>query len=126
LGTRIVDKKFLESFEMWCWKRIDWISWTDPVKDEEVLHRVKEENNILHTIKGRNTNWIVYILRRNCLLKRVSIEVTGRRRRRLKQILDKLKETRGYWKLKEDVADRILWRTHFERDCGPVVGHTAD
>ena len=93
---------------MWCWKRIDWISWTDPVKDEEVLHRVKEENNTLHTIKGRNTNWIVYILRRNCLLKRVSIEVTGRRRRRLKQILDKLKETRGYWKLKEDVADRIL------------------
>jgi hypothetical protein len=44
-------KSEIPSFEMWCWRRIDWISWTDPMKDEEVLHRVKEENNILHTIK---------------------------------------------------------------------------
>ena len=30
------------------------ISWTDLVKNEEVLHRVKEERKILHTItKGR-------------------------------------------------------------------------
>jgi len=95
------------------------------MKDEEVLHRVEEENNILHTIKGRDTNWIAHILRRNCLLKRVSIEVTGRRGRRLKQILHNLKETRGYWKLKEGVVDRILWRTRFERGCGPVVGQIA-
>jgi hypothetical protein len=79
------------------------------MKDEEVLRRVKEENNILNTIKRRNTNWIAHILRRNCLLKRVSIEVTGRRGRRLKQILNDLKEIRGYWKLKDDVVDRILW-----------------
>jgi hypothetical protein len=59
-------------------------------------------------------------LRRNCLLKRVSIEVTGTRGRRLKQILDDLKETRGYWKLKEDIVDRILWRTRFGRGCGPA------
>jgi len=51
LDTRIVDQKFLGTFEMWCWTRIEWISWTDPMKDEEVLHRAKEENNILHTIK---------------------------------------------------------------------------
>jgi len=27
------------------------ISWTDGVKNEEVLHRVKEGKNILHTVK---------------------------------------------------------------------------
>jgi hypothetical protein len=42
---------------------------------------------------------------RNCLLKQViegKIEVTGRRRRRSKQLLDDVKENRGYWKLKEE------------------------
>jgi hypothetical protein len=37
----------------------------------EVLPRVKEERNILHTVKRRKANWIDYILRRNCLLKHV-------------------------------------------------------
>jgi hypothetical protein len=48
------------------------------------------------------------MLRRNCLLKRViegktegMMELTGRGGRRRKQLLDGLKETRGYWKLKK-------------------------
>jgi hypothetical protein len=41
------------------------------VRNEEVLHRVKEERNIVHTIKRRKANWIGHILRRNCLLKHV-------------------------------------------------------
>jgi hypothetical protein len=47
------------------------ISWTDRVQNKEVLKRVKEERNFLHTVKQRNANWIGHILRRNCLLKRV-------------------------------------------------------
>ena len=35
------------------------------------------------------------------------------------------KETRGYWKLKEEVLDRILWRTRFRRGHGPVVRWTT-
>jgi len=31
-----------ESFEMWCWRRMEKISWTDHVRNEEVLFRVKE------------------------------------------------------------------------------------
>jgi hypothetical protein len=27
------------------------VSWTDRVRNEEVLHRVKEERNVLHTVK---------------------------------------------------------------------------
>jgi hypothetical protein len=65
---RKMDQKYLESFEMWCWRRVERISWTDHVRNEEVLHRVKEERNILHTIKKRTANWIHHILRRNCLL----------------------------------------------------------
>jgi hypothetical protein len=37
------------------------ISWTDGVRKEEVLRRVKEERNILHTIKRRKANWIAHV-----------------------------------------------------------------
>jgi hypothetical protein len=54
---------------MWCWRRMEKISWTDHVRNEEVLHTVKEERNILHKIKRRKANWSGHILHRNCLLK---------------------------------------------------------
>jgi len=82
---RAVDQKHLESFEMWCWRRIEKISWTDRVRNEEVLLRVKEQRNILHEIRKRKANWIGHILCKNCFLQRViegkikgRIEVTGR------------------------------------------------
>ena len=50
------------------------ISWTDREKNEEVLHRVKEERNILHTIKRRKANWIGHTVRKNYLLKYVTEE----------------------------------------------------
>jgi hypothetical protein len=124
-----VDQKYLESFEMWCWRRMEKISWTDRVRNEEVLHRVKEEGNIVHTIKRRKVNWIGHILRRNCLLKHViegEIEVMEMRGRRGKQLLDDLQEKRRYWKLKEEALDRTLWRTRFGRGYGPVVRQTTE
>jgi hypothetical protein len=67
------------------------------VRNEEVLLRVSEQRNILHEIRKWKANWIVHILRRNCLLKEViegkiqgRIEVTRRRGRRRKQLLDDL------------------------------------
>jgi hypothetical protein len=45
------------------------ISWTDRVRNEEILHGVKEERNMLDTIKRRKANYVSFTLRRNCLLK---------------------------------------------------------
>jgi len=74
------------------------ISWTDSVRNE-VLQTVKEERHILHKTKRRKANWTGNILRRNCLLKHAMdgkiegrIEVTERRGRRGKQLLDDLRE----------------------------------
>jgi len=47
------------------------ISWTNHVRNEEVLLRVKEQRNILHEMSKRKANWIGHILRRNCLLQGV-------------------------------------------------------
>jgi chorismate mutase len=68
---RAVEQKHLENFETWCWRQMGKISWTDHVREEEVLLRVKEQRNILHEISKQKENWFGYILRRNCLLQRV-------------------------------------------------------
>jgi hypothetical protein len=44
------------------------ISWTDRVKNEEVLRTLKEERDFLHTRKIRRAKWVGHILRMNCLL----------------------------------------------------------
>jgi len=59
-----VDQEYLQSFEMCCWRRLEKIGWTSKVRNEEVLQRVKEEVNILRTVKVRKANWIGYILHR--------------------------------------------------------------
>jgi hypothetical protein len=66
-----VDRKYLESFEMWCW-RMENFSWTDCVRNKEIQHRVKKDRHFLHTIKRRKTNCTGHILRRKCLLKHVT------------------------------------------------------
>jgi hypothetical protein len=108
------------------------IGWTDHVRNEDVLLRVKEQRNILHEICKRKAKWIGHILRRNCLLQRViegkiqgGIEVTGRQERRRRKVLDDLKERRGYSHLKEEVLNRTVWRAGFGRGFGPVVRQTA-
>jgi len=72
------------------------ISWTDYVRNEEVLLRVEEQRNILHEIRKRKANWIGHILRRNCLLQRV--------------IEGKIK---GGWKWQEDEEEDVgrYWMT---------------
>jgi len=50
-------------------------------------------------------------------------DMTGRRGRRRKQPLDYRKETRRYWKLKEEALDRTVWEAGFGRGCGPVARH---
>ena len=109
------------------------ISWTDHVRNEEVLLRVNEQRNILHEIRKRKANWTGHILRRNCLLKQViegkikgEMEVTRRRERRRRKLLDDLKDRRGYSHLKEEAVDRTVWRNRFRGGFGSVVRQNTE
>ena len=89
---------------------------------------VNERRNILHEIRKRKANWMGHSLRRNCLLQKLiegkikgQIEVTRRRGRRRKKLLNDLKDRRGYCQLKEGALDRTMWRNRFGRCFGPVV-----
>jgi len=44
--------------------------------------------------------------------------LTGRGGRRRKQLLDDLKRTRGYWKLKEGTLAGTQWETRLEECMG--------
>ena len=77
--------------------------------------------------KGK-ANWIGHILRRNRLLEhdiegkmKVRNQVTGKRGRRRRQLLNNFKEKRGYCIMKEEILDRTLRRTRFGGSYGPVV-----
>jgi hypothetical protein len=52
---------------------------------------------------------------------RGGIEVTGRRGRRRKVLVDDVKERRGYSHLKEEALNRAKWRARFGKGFGPVV-----
>jgi len=74
----------------------------------------------------------MFSYRQNCLLQRVierkikgGIEVTGRRGRRSKKLLDNLKERRGYTHLKEEAIGRTKRRARFGRGFRPVVRQTT-
>ena len=130
--VRAVDEKHLGSSGMWCWRRMEQISWIDHVRNDEVLLQVNEQRNILHAIRKRKANWIGHILRRNCLLKQViegkikgEIEVKRRQGRRRKKLLNDLKDRRGYPLLKEEAVDRNTWRDRFGRNYEPVVRQTT-
>ena len=112
------ERNYLEAFEMWCWRRIEKIKWTDRVTNEDVLRRVGEERIIIKTILQRKANWIGHILRRDCLLHdviegKLQGSNAGRPGRRKIQILDDLRNKRRYWELKEEAENREEWRAHF-------------
>jgi len=109
------------------------ISWTNHMRNEEVLFRVNEQRNILHEIRKRKANLMGNILRRNCLLKQVikgkvkgDMEVTRRRGRRRKKLLDDFKDKRGYSYLKEEALNRTMCRIRFGIGFGPVVRQNAE
>ena len=129
---RKVDHIYREGFAMRCWRRMDKTSWTDRVRNEMVLHRAREERNILRATE-RRANWIGHILRWNCLLKR-SIEgkIKGRIKWREEEEEDVSSSWMtwrrrywGYWKWNEEAPDRTVWRTRLGRGCRYVARRPA-
>jgi uncharacterized protein (UPF0335 family) len=99
----------------------------------EILHGVREHRKLPHILISRKAKWIGGVVLTNCLLKHVidekiegRIEETGRLGRRRKQIMDDLKEIRGYCNLKEEALDRTVWRIGFRRRFGPVIIQTTE
>jgi hypothetical protein len=56
---------------MWLWRRMEKISWTDRIANEEVLERIGINRQLISELRHRKKNWMGHILRENGLLKEV-------------------------------------------------------
>ena len=107
---RKLEQKYLESFEMWCCRRMEKIKCSEKMTNEQVLERIREITRriLLNNIQRRKVNWIGHILRRNCLLhdaiegQMTEVKGVGRIRTLL---FDDLRNRRRYWELKEEAED---------------------
>jgi exonuclease III len=107
------EKKKLEAFEMWMWRRMLKISWKDKVSNVKVLERIGEVRTLLERIRIRKRNWIGHVLRGDNLLKdMIEGTVDGERKRGRKRMkmLDDLTQKNGYVYLKRLASDRKEWR----------------
>ncbi|KAJ4443847.1 hypothetical protein ANN_05634 [Periplaneta americana] len=107
------EEKRLEAFEMWIWRRMERVKWTDRIRNKAVLERVGEETMMLKLIRKRKRNWLGHWLRRNCLLKdALEGMVNGRRvrGRRRYQMIDDIKIYGSYEETKRKVENRKDWR----------------
>jgi hypothetical protein len=109
------DTKRLEAFEMWTWRRILKISWTEHQSNEEVLRKVQEERTLMNTIRKRQTNWIGHILRGDSLLKTVmegrmlGKKVAGRPRIMMLDWMEDRQRNQRYKEIKEKAQNRSEW-----------------
>lgn len=53
-------------------RKMEKLIWTDRLRKEEVLHTVKEDRNIIHTVNRIKFNWIGHVLRMKRLLQYVA------------------------------------------------------
>src|SRR5215475_5208233 len=111
------DRKYLESFEMWCWRKMEKIDCREHITNEEMLEIVQENRSILKIIQTRKANCIGHILKGEGMLRKIiegKIEgKRGRGRKRIQMIND-LKERGNYVELKNRVQNRRKWRTSYK------------
>ena len=115
----------LEAFEIWLWRKILKVKWTEHKTNEEVLKMVQEKRMLIKTVRNRQKNWVGHVLRSDSLLRTVWEErMEGKkesgRKTKNESILDWIiQETDGgtYEDLKKLAMDRKRWRTW---NPGPV------
>ena len=65
---RKVDIQRLEWFEMWIWRRLMKISWTEHRANQEVLDMADENRSLMNIIRQKQKNWLGHVLRSESLL----------------------------------------------------------
>ena len=117
------DVKRLEAFEMWLYRRIMEVKWTEHKTNEEVLAMMEDKRMFIKTIRERQKNWVGHVLRSDTLLQTVwegrmeGRKLVGRQRMKLLDWMIRETDNKTYGDLKKMALDRRRWRTW---NLGPV------
>ena len=107
------DIKRIEAFEMWVWRKMQKVRWSERKTNEEVLEMIDEQRSLMDRIIRSKKKWIGHIVRGDGLLKEV-IEgrMVGKRPRGRKRIgfLNLIKKG-TYGEMKRMAEDRNVWRS---------------
>ncbi|VVC27370.1 Hypothetical protein CINCED_3A022311 [Cinara cedri] len=57
------EKAKIEAFEVWCWRRVLKISWTEKIKNDEIFRRMNTQKSIWNTLGLRRKAWIGHVIR---------------------------------------------------------------
>ena len=114
------DIRWLDSFEMWVWRRMEKISRTERVRNEEVLRRVGEQRTLINTIWRRKAQWTGHVIQSEGLLRTV---IEGRaegkrpRGRKRRMMLDDIKQGRHTMPWKSSAEQGGVEATYTCRTC---------
>lgn len=110
------ERRRIEAFEMWCFRRMLKISWTDMVSNEEVLERMPVRRTLWSSIKRRRNEWIGHVLRHGGLLGLIiegCVEGKNARGRPRMEYMQQIIEDQGctsYKETKRKASNREEWR----------------
>uniref|UniRef100_H2YWZ6 Reverse transcriptase domain-containing protein n=1 Tax=Ciona savignyi TaxID=51511 RepID=H2YWZ6_CIOSA len=115
------DKKRIVSFELWCFRRLLRVSWTEKKTNEEILQRINCDRRLTDMINERKLEFIGHILRRdhhldNVLLTGMVYGPRGRGRPKTRY-WDDIRQLTGLG-VKEAIRlaqNRIKWRRLVKR-----------
>jgi len=61
----------IEAFEMWIWRRMLKISWTEDQKNDEVLKTAEAKRELMDALRNRQKRWLGHVLRHGSLVRTV-------------------------------------------------------
>ena len=109
----------MDALEMWLWRRMEKISWTEKMTNEAVLKIVEDKQRMVEVIIQRKKNWIGHVVRSDGLLREIIEEkMDGKRSRERPRIgmLDELREG-SYQQMKRGAGNHSEWRCCVQRTC---------
>ncbi|XP_049833909.1 uncharacterized protein LOC126278101 [Schistocerca gregaria] len=110
-----LEQKRIEAFEMWCYRRMLKIRWTDKVRNEEVLRRIGEERNMWKTLIRRRDRMIGHLLRNEGMTSMVLEGAVEGKKYRGRQRLEYIKQIiedigcKCYSEMKRLAQERNSW-----------------
>ena len=106
-----IEIKRIESFEMWCWRKMLKVKWTDMRRNVDILNQIGLKREMIVRIKAQQQKWIGHNLRSDTLLVENGARFEGKTKQGhpRTRLLDSLSDGKSYGQLKTIAQDRYQW-----------------